>query len=152
MLSRWVCPDVFIPFSAVKFCADDVDACFEQTIQLKFSQRYTVRASGVLIEITPYNAGHSIGCAMICRGVCVCFNQYPLNDSGAIWMIKRESDEIVYAVDYNHKSERHLNPSLLETISKPTLLITDALNTFYNESARKQRESQLLGPFVLNLI
>lgn len=35
---------------------------------------------------------------------------------GAVWQIKRETDEIVYAVDYNHKSERHLSPSMLETM------------------------------------
>jgi len=39
------------------------------------------------IEITPYAAGHMIG--------------------GTIWKIKKETEEIVYAVDYNHKKERY---------------------------------------------
>ena len=38
------------------------------------------------IRITPYAAGHMIG--------------------GTIWKITKETEEIVYAVDYNHKKER----------------------------------------------
>lgn len=38
------------------------------------------------ISITAYPAGHTIG--------------------GTIWKIKKDTEEIVYAVDYNHKKER----------------------------------------------
>lgn len=42
------------------------------------------------LQITPFPAGHHIG--------------------GAIWRITKMGDEeIVYAVDFNHKKERHLN-------------------------------------------
>lgn len=35
----------------------------------------------------PYNAGHSLG--------------------GTIWRISKDQEEFVYAVDYNHKSEKY---------------------------------------------
>jgi cleavage and polyadenylation specificity factor subunit 2 len=79
----------------------------------------------VKIEITPYAAGHMIG--------------------GTIWQIKREADVIVYAVDYNHKKERHLSPTILETLSKPTLLITDSLNAQNNQLSRRDRDALLHG-------
>jgi cleavage and polyadenylation specificity factor subunit 2 len=47
---------------------------------------------------------------------------------GAIWKIKKETEEIIYSIEFNHKKERHLGPSAIESIHRPTLLITDALN------------------------
>jgi cleavage and polyadenylation specificity factor subunit 2 len=41
---------------------------------------------GAGITITPYAAGHMIG--------------------GTIWKITKETEEIIYAVDYNHMRER----------------------------------------------
>ena len=85
---------------------------------------------------------------------------------GAIWKISKEGEEeIVYAVDYNHKKERwivlkqqdwcertisflsnrHLNSSNLTKISRPTLLITDALSTKYSQGQRKTKDAQLLS-------
>lgn len=37
----------------------------------------------------PYNAGHSLG--------------------GTIWKIIKDQEEFVYAVDYNHKSEKYVS-------------------------------------------
>lgn len=49
------------------------------------------------LQITPLPAGHMIG--------------------GAIWRITKMGDEeIVYAVDFNHKKERHLNGCTFEGI------------------------------------
>lgn len=42
--------------------------------------------NGIQLEITPHEAGHTLG--------------------GTVWRIKTETDDIVYAVDYNHKKER----------------------------------------------
>ena len=50
------------------------------------------------ISITAYTSGHMVG--------------------GSNWKIAKESDEIIYAVDNNHRRERHLNPSLLPTLVK----------------------------------
>jgi hypothetical protein len=57
-----------------------------------------MKGKGTGIEITPYAAGHMVG--------------------GTIWKIKKEAEEIIYAVDYNHKKERYRSQSsfvLLET-------------------------------------
>ena len=48
--------------------------------------------------------------------------------------MKDGEEDIVYAVDYNHKRERHLNGCVLETISRPALLITDAFNATYQQT------------------
>ncbi|KAK7488677.1 hypothetical protein BaRGS_00020130, partial [Batillaria attramentaria] len=59
-------------------------------------------------------------------------------------ILKDGEEEIIYAVDYNHKKERHLNGCILETISRPSLLITDAFNSMYNQSRRRLRDEQLM--------
>ena len=60
------------------------------------------------LTITPFAAGHMIG--------------------GSIWSITTAVDEqIVYAVDYNHRKELHLNSTPLATLfSRPALVIADA--------------------------
>ena len=47
---------------------------------------------------------------------------------GSIWSITTAVDEqIVYAVDYNHRKELHLNSTPLATLfSRPALVIADA--------------------------
>lgn len=75
--------------------------------------------------ITPLPSGHIIG--------------------GTIWKIKKDNEEdIIYAVDYNHKKERHLNGFYVESILKPSLLITDCYNTLYKQERRKDRDEQLM--------
>ncbi|CAF4141213.1 unnamed protein product [Rotaria sp. Silwood2] len=103
------------------FTLDHVDAAFDLFIQLKYDQSIPLEGNGQGLTITPLPAGHMIG--------------------GAIWKISKEGEEeIVYAVDYNHKKER----SNLTKISRPTLLITDALNTKYSQGQRKTKDAQLL--------
>jgi len=53
-------------------------------------------------------------------------------------------EEIYYAMDYNHKKERHLNGCELEKIQRPSLFITDAFNANYVQSRRRTRDEQLL--------
>ncbi|CAG8500288.1 3142_t:CDS:2 [Acaulospora colombiana] len=84
------------------------------------------------ITITAYAAGHTIG--------------------GTIWKIKKDNEEIVYAVDYNHKKERHLdgtvlhiNGVVLDALSRPSLMITDAYNSLIIHPARKHRDAALFG-------
>lgn len=92
------------------FTLDDVDAAFDLIIQVKYSQ--TVQLKGMLLTglsnlhlllllqvcvflgkghgltITPYAAGHMVG--------------------GTMWKIVKDGEEdIIYAVDYNHKKERY---------------------------------------------
>ena len=65
--------------------------------------------SDSIIRIAPYASGRMVG--------------------GSIWKIEKAGEEYVYAIDYNHKKERHLLGTVLESaFSRPTLLITDAWN------------------------
>ncbi|KAL6051559.1 cleavage and polyadenylation specificity factor subunit 2 [Balamuthia mandrillaris] len=108
------------------FDLDDVDTAFDKIKQLKYSQHLSLNTgSHSTLDITPYPAGHMIG--------------------GTVWKIVKETEEIVYAVDYNHKKERHLNPTVLETLNRPTLLITDAYNALVTHSTnRSVRDVELL--------
>ncbi|XP_077995100.1 cleavage and polyadenylation specificity factor subunit 2-like [Glandiceps talaboti] len=107
------------------FTLDDVDAAFDKIIQLKYSQIIEMKGKGHGLTIMPVPAGHMIG--------------------GTVWKILKEGEEdILYAVDYNHKKERHLNGGILESISKPALLITDAYNSTYYQAKRKTRDEQLM--------
>ncbi|CAH1261607.1 CPSF2 [Branchiostoma lanceolatum] len=107
------------------FTLDDVDAAFDKIVQLKYSQNVPMKGKGHGLTITPLPAGHMIG--------------------GTVWRIVKEGEEdVVYAVDYNHKKERHLNGCVLEGINRPCLLITDAYNANYVQLRRKLRDEQLL--------
>ncbi|EDO46395.1 predicted protein [Nematostella vectensis] len=108
------------------FSLDDVDAVFDKIIQLKYSQTVSLKGKGHGITITPYAAGHMIG--------------------GTMWKIVKDGEEdIIYAVDYNHKKERHLNGAVLETLSRPSLLITDSFNALNIQTRRRERDTQLMG-------
>lgn len=107
------------------FTLDDVDAAFDKIIQLKYSQTVNLKGKGQGLSITPLPAGHMIG--------------------GTVWRIVKDGEEdIVYAVDFNHKKERHLNGCALETISRPSLLITDCYNANYQQARRRTRDEQLM--------
>ncbi|CAB1343078.1 unnamed protein product [Coregonus sp. 'balchen'] len=107
------------------FTLDDVDCAFDKIQQLKYSQIVNLKGKGHGLSITPLPAGHMIG--------------------GTIWKIVKDGEEeIVYAVDFNHKREIHLNGCTLESVSRPSLLITDSFNATYVQPRRKQRDEQLL--------
>ena len=107
------------------FTLDDVDSAFDKVIQVKYNQTIALKGKGQGITITPLPAGHMIG--------------------GTVWRIVKDGEEdIVYAVDFNHKKERHLNGCVLETISRPSLLITDSYNANYVQERRRKRDEQLM--------
>eukprot|EP00126_Sphaerothecum_destruens_P001130 Sdes_comp13233_c0_seq1m3115 len=114
-----------------EFTLDDVDQAFEKFIQLKYSQRTGLTGKGLGTTITPYAAGHMIG--------------------GTIWKIEKESEEIVYAVDFNHKKERHLNGTVLESLERPTLLITDSKSMLIQPVPRKQKDQELISKLLQTL-
>ena len=82
------------------FTLDDVDAVFDSMKTLKYSEEFplppklaaaaepsaalgaAVGGGGSRLRISPHQSGHSVG--------------------GAVWRILRESDVLLYAVDYNH--------------------------------------------------
>ncbi|CAN0273767.1 unnamed protein product, partial [Discosporangium mesarthrocarpum] len=86
---------------------------------------------GAGITITPYAAGRIIG--------------------AAVWRVCWQTDDndIVYATAYNHKTERrvfvHLGPCALGSLSRPSVLITDAHNALTEVKSRKSREARLLA-------
>ncbi|KAL9644910.1 hypothetical protein ABK040_005390 [Willaertia magna] len=128
------------------FDLDDVDLCFDSIIQLKYSQRFPLTqtpTSGGTTTTSPTSPsttsvdgsteeqGGSLGTAAEMEGEKLVICPYLSGRSlgGTVWKITKETDEIVYAVDFNIKKERHLNGSMLgELGGKPSLLITDAYN------------------------
>lgn len=111
---------------------DDVDMAFDShMIELKYSQRYKFKNG---IVIAAFAAGRSLG--------------------GSVWRISKETDEIVYAVDYNHRKERHLNGTMLgdtessgSVFGRPSLLITDAYNAL-NLTPSKAQDSVIIDHIV----
>ncbi|XP_045464332.1 probable cleavage and polyadenylation specificity factor subunit 2 [Harmonia axyridis] len=104
---------------------DDVDATFERIIQLKYNQSVPLKGKGYGLTITPLPAGHMIG--------------------GTIWKIMKSGEEdIIYANDFNHKKERHLNGCELEKLQRPSLLIIDAFNANYQQARRRARDEKLM--------
>ncbi|KAF4027690.1 Cleavage and polyadenylation factor 2 C-terminal [Phytophthora infestans] len=106
------------------FSLDDVDLVFERFKQLKYSEKLTLTSSGEGIVITPHVAGHLIG--------------------GALWRIMKETDDIIYAVDYNHRSEHVLQKTILDSFTRPTLLITDSMNLHAEQPKLKDRDSKIM--------
>ncbi|CAH8272030.1 unnamed protein product [Arabidopsis lyrata] len=77
------------------------------------------------IVIAPHVAGHMLG--------------------GSIWRITKDGEDVIYAVDYNHRKERHLNGTVLQSFVRPAVLITDAYHALYtNQTARQQRDKEFL--------
>eukprot|EP00903_Cladosiphon_okamuranus_P008763 g8395.t1 len=109
------------------FDLDDVDAAFARFKTLKFSQHLTFSGRGAGVTITPYAAGRMIG--------------------ASVWRVswQTEDNDIVYATAYNHNRERHLRPSALSTLTRPSVLITDAHNALTDGQSRKDREARLIS-------
>ncbi|KAJ7523061.1 hypothetical protein O6H91_18G035900 [Diphasiastrum complanatum] len=106
------------------FNLDDVDTAFGKSVQLKYSQHLPLSGKGEGISITPYAAGHLLG--------------------GTIWKITKDTEDIIYAVDFNHRKERHLNGTVLEMFIRPAVLITDAYNALNSQPSRRQRDQQFV--------
>ena len=111
--------------SAPLFSLDDVDKAFDQMQQLKYSQTVRLQDKGLGIEVTPSCAGHMLG--------------------GAFWHVRKETENIIYAVDFNHASERHLNGALLNApqLHRPSALITDASNALVTAGKRSAQDTAL---------
>lgn len=94
-------------------------------VNLIVATKFTFVGRGQGLVITPLPAGHMLG--------------------GTVWKIVKDGEEdIIYAVDYNHKKERHLNGCELDKIQRPSLLITDAYNTLYQQQRRRERDGELM--------
>lgn len=108
------------------FTLDDVKKTFdnEKIKHLDYNSTFHLE-KGSGLSITPLAAGHMLG--------------------GTIWkIVKDDEEEIIYAVDYNHKKERHLNgcEQTLKLINKPSLLITDAFNAMNHQGKKRERDQK----------
>ncbi|KAI6205525.1 Cleavage and polyadenylation specificity factor subunit 2 [Aphelenchoides besseyi] len=111
------------------FEISDIDAAFDNVQPVKYNQLVNLKGDSGL-QIMPLPAGHMIG--------------------GAVWRItKMGEEEIVYAVDFNHRKERHLNGCAFDSISRPNLFITDAFSA--NQQKRKTRDELLLSKLITTL-
>ncbi|KAI7888717.1 beta-lactamase-like protein [Mucor mucedo] len=120
------------------FSLEDVDNAFDKITSLRYSQPTALTGKCQGITITAYAAAHTIG--------------------GTIWKIKQDTDEIVYAVDFNHRKELHLDGTVLhsggvvlDALTRPSLLITDAYNSKVVHPARKDRYAAMFDTMMTTL-
>nr|XP_043631723.1 cleavage and polyadenylation specificity factor subunit 2 [Erigeron canadensis] len=106
------------------FTLDDIDTAFQNVTRLTYSQNFHLPGKGEGIVIAPHVGGHLLG--------------------GTVWKITKDGEEIIYAVDFNHRNERHLNKTVLENFVRPAVLITDAYNALSNQPSRRQRDQEFL--------
>ncbi|KAK1581082.1 hypothetical protein Q3G72_002944 [Acer saccharum] len=102
------------------FTLDDIDSAFQNVTRLTYSQNCHLSGKGEGIVIAPHMAGHLLG--------------------GTVWKITKDGEDVIYAVDYNRRKEKHLNGTVLESFVRPAVLITDAYNALNNQPPRQQRE------------
>lgn len=87
----------------------DVEEAFDKIHSLKYSQPFTLGGKLEGMTITAFNAGHTLG--------------------GTIWRIQKDHESIVYADEWNHAKDSHLNGAFLqngnfiEALSRPTAMI-----------------------------
>ncbi|RKP38749.1 beta-lactamase-like protein, partial [Dimargaris cristalligena] len=124
------------PFDA--FSIDDINEAFDHITSLRHRQPVHLTGKCQGISIAAYAAGHTVG--------------------GTIWKISKDTDSVVYAVDYNQIKELHLNGSELLTggtihdqLSRPSLLITDTHRALTTLPPRKQRETLFLDTILPTL-
>ena len=99
-----------------EFTMEDIEAVFSNMHLLRYSQPYVLGGKCMGIRVSAFGAGRTIG--------------------GSFWKIKKDSEDILYAVDLNHRKERHLKRTMLlntENFKRPSLLITDAFHDSNSE-------------------
>lgn len=113
------------------FSLDDIDSAFQNFTRLTYSQNHHLSGKGEGIVIAPHVAGHLLG--------------------GTVWKITKDGEDVVYAVDFNHRKERHLNGTVLESFYRPAVLISDAYNALNSQPSRQQRDKQFLETILKTL-
>ncbi|KAK9462875.1 beta-lactamase-like protein [Lipomyces oligophaga] len=88
----------------------EVDGIFDKVRAVKYAQQIHFSGKLAQLVVTGHNAGHSLG--------------------GTIWRVQHGQEDVVYAIDWNHAVERHLNSSVLltapEQVQRPTAMICGA--------------------------
>ncbi|XP_050251747.1 cleavage and polyadenylation specificity factor subunit 2 [Quercus robur] len=107
------------------FTLDDIDSAFQAMTRLTYSQNHHLTGKGEGIVIAPHVAGHLLG--------------------GTMWKITKDGEDVIYAVDLNHRKERHLNGTVLASFVRPAVLITDAYNALNNQPYRRGEKENEFG-------
>ena len=159
------------------FSLDDIDAVFDNMRLLKYSEEMplsdklapaasatattattTTAAGGAAATLEPSEARLKSSSAPSSSRIVISPHASGHSVGGCVWRIVCEGAVLLYAVDYNHSRERHLEGGLLEAFTRPSLLIMDcaslspapslSLPASRSQSAsttsRKARESRLL--------
>ena len=105
----------------------EVERCFDRITTVRYSQPI-ILSHGV--TITAYPSGHSIG--------------------GTIWNIKKDQENIVVMLDWNHAKERivgsMLDTKTLRILERASCVITDVRGSSVEQMpTRKLREQFLIG-------
>ncbi|KAF9906283.1 cleavage and polyadenylation specificity factor subunit 2 [Linnemannia zychae] len=114
------------------FNLEDIDQAFEAITCLRYQQPTELAGKCKGITITASSAGHTVG--------------------GTIWKISKDTESILYAVDYNHRKDKHLDATVLlqtdgsapQEFQRPSLMITDAFNSQQIQPSRLSRDKALL--------
>lgn len=118
------------PLNTAMLEIDDVDQSFDKVHTLKYFQSVSLLENR--LNITPYNAGHSLG--------------------GAFWFITKRLERIIYAPTWNHSKDSFLNGasflssssgSPLSQLMRPTALIT--YTDLGSDYSHKQRTDKFLA-------
>ncbi|KAF8938407.1 cleavage and polyadenylation specificity factor subunit 2 [Haplosporangium gracile] len=121
------------------FNLEDIDQAFESITCLRYQQPTELVGKCKGITITASSAGHTVG--------------------GTIWKISKDTESILYAVDYNHRKDKHLDGTILlqtdgsapQEFQRPSLMITDAFNAQQIQPSRLSRDKALLESTIATL-
>ncbi|KAK3845194.1 MAG: beta-lactamase-like protein, partial [Linnemannia gamsii] len=121
------------------FNLEDIDQAFEAITCLRYQQPTELAGKCKGITITASSAGHTVG--------------------GTIWKISKDTESILYAVDYNHRKDKHLDATVLfqtdgsapQEFQRPSLMITDAFNAQQIQPSRLSRDKALLESTIATL-
>ncbi|KAM2975886.1 hypothetical protein FF1_001995 [Malus domestica] len=58
------------------------------------------------------------------------------------WKITKDGEDVIYALDFNHRKEKHLNGINQSAFVRPAVLITDAYNALNNQPYRRQKDKE----------
>ncbi|KAF5100751.1 hypothetical protein D0Z00_001139 [Geotrichum galactomycetum] len=116
------------PLMNEKVTLFDVEAAFDNVLPLKYSQSTHLQDKLDGFTITPYNAGHTLG--------------------GTLWKIQRDQESILYAVDWNHSRDSHLNGAflqsngkILDALTKPSIMICGSKISERPATLKRRKES-----------
>jgi cleavage and polyadenylation specificity factor subunit 2 len=109
-------------FSA--FSLEDVDEAFNRVRPVKYSQNVILHKDNEVLVCVPMPAGHRVG--------------------SAVWKIRKEATDLIYATSFNLRKESTLFGSALHTEKSASVFITDAHCIHATDARLKDRETKLV--------